>query len=332
MFIGQSPLQERTQQVSGSFVTWRAEHYYKISHYDAMPPFFMSIVSSTDHWLFISSNGALTAGRRNPDIALFPYYTDDKIQDSADITGSLTVLQVTRGERTYAWEPFLDRDAGLYQVTHNLYKTIHGDKLLFEAVNHDLGIAFRYAWMSSDAYGLVRRAWLENLSGEALRVRLLDGVRNILPHGVSQVMQNRVSTLADAYKKNELDPATGLGMYMLSSIIVDRAEPSEALKCHTVWSAGLAGEARLVSTRQLAAFRQGRAVATETDIRAERGAYLLSAQVELGAGEERSWYLVAEVNQGPAEVAEIRRQLGQPEALVAKLEADIARGSAHLAA
>jgi hypothetical protein len=53
------------------------------------------VVSAADHWLFISSNGALTAGRRSPDHPLFPYYTVDKIHDSQDITGSKTLVLAT---------------------------------------------------------------------------------------------------------------------------------------------------------------------------------------------------------------------------------------------
>ena len=60
------------------------ENYYKISNSDAMRPFFMSIVSDSNHWMFISSNGGLTAGRKNAEYSLFPYYTDDKITESAD--------------------------------------------------------------------------------------------------------------------------------------------------------------------------------------------------------------------------------------------------------
>ena len=61
-----------------------------------MRPFFMTVVSDADHWMFISSNGALTAGRRNADLALFPYYTDDKIRDMVEVTGSKTILHRPR--------------------------------------------------------------------------------------------------------------------------------------------------------------------------------------------------------------------------------------------
>ena len=37
---------------------------YKISNVDRMDPFLMSLTSSDNHWMFISSNGALTAGRK----------------------------------------------------------------------------------------------------------------------------------------------------------------------------------------------------------------------------------------------------------------------------
>ena len=70
------------------------EIYYQISNNDAMRPFFISIVSDSNHWMFISSNGGLSAGRKNSEYALFPYYTDDKITESADITGNKSIFKV----------------------------------------------------------------------------------------------------------------------------------------------------------------------------------------------------------------------------------------------
>ena len=74
------------KEVKLTSLTIDNENYYQISNNDAMRPFFMSIVSDSNHWMFISSNGGLTAGRKNSEYALFPYYTDDKITESADIT------------------------------------------------------------------------------------------------------------------------------------------------------------------------------------------------------------------------------------------------------
>ena len=65
------------------------------------------------------------------------------------------------------------------------------------------------------------------------------GCRISCPNGVNTDLQNSRSNLVDAYKKNELQTETGLGIFSLSAIIVDKAEPSESLKANVAWSAGL---------------------------------------------------------------------------------------------
>ena len=149
-------------RIDGNYVPLLGEQYYRIQYYDCMDPFFMSIVSSSDHWLFISSSGGLTCGRCNADSALFPYDTDDKIAASSAGTGHRAVLLVTKGRRTYLWEPFSGRYAGIYQVDRNLYKNVYGDKLVFEETNRDLGLTYRYAWRTSDRYGFVKTVWLKD--------------------------------------------------------------------------------------------------------------------------------------------------------------------------
>ena len=44
-----------------------------IDHLEEFDPFFLSIATVTNQWLFCSSNGSLSAGRENPEKALFPY-------------------------------------------------------------------------------------------------------------------------------------------------------------------------------------------------------------------------------------------------------------------
>ena len=87
-------------RVSGEYLPFLGEQYYRIRDYDRMDPFFMSLVSNSDHWLFISSTGGLTAGRRNADSALFPYDTDDKVAAGGAHTGHKAVLLVTKGRRS----------------------------------------------------------------------------------------------------------------------------------------------------------------------------------------------------------------------------------------
>jgi hypothetical protein len=63
IFIGDTAQKQPEQTIKGEYVTLLGEAFYKIHNYDAMEPFFMSIVSSSNHWLFISSTGGLSAGR-----------------------------------------------------------------------------------------------------------------------------------------------------------------------------------------------------------------------------------------------------------------------------
>lgn len=132
------------------------ENYFKISNSDEIRPFFMSIVSDSNHWMFISSNGGLTAGRKNSEYALFPYYTDDKITESADITGNKSIFKVLKGDQEFMWEPLAIRSLGRYTTTQNLYKNRFGNKIIFEEINHDLELIFRYQWSSSNKYGFVK--------------------------------------------------------------------------------------------------------------------------------------------------------------------------------
>ena len=96
------------------------EYYFMISNSDTMRPFFMSIVSDSNHSMFISSNGGLTAGRKNSDLALFPYYTDDKITESAEVTGSKTIFRIKKNNTIYRWEPFSKRYERMYSITRNI--------------------------------------------------------------------------------------------------------------------------------------------------------------------------------------------------------------------
>ena len=77
-----------SSEVRGEFVTLGGERYYAIRDVDKMPPFFISVVSDSDHWMFIASNGGLTAGRVSPETALFPYITVDRLYESTAHTGS----------------------------------------------------------------------------------------------------------------------------------------------------------------------------------------------------------------------------------------------------
>ena len=330
ILAGGSRLRTDQRLVDGRYVDLHGEQFYRIANYDQMLPFFMSIVSDSDHWMFISSKGGLTAGRKNPDNALFPYYTDDKIHDSGDHTGSKTIIFVAKAGKEYMWEPFSQAYDGIYRIGRNLYKNVYGNKLIFEEVNRDLSVVFRYGWFNSGEFGFIKRSQIVNRGRRPVAVRVLDGIQNLLPAGVGRRFQLEYSTLVDGYKKNELQAETGLGIFMLSSIPVDKAEPSEALKATTVWSVGLKNSKKLVSSRQLSAFRKGLPVKQETDVRAAPGAYFVSAGFTLLEGAEQEWCIVADVNQGASNVVALTELLCKSRGIKKKLLDDIAKGTDNL--
>ena len=329
--IGKQLLQQNQSEVSGKYVRIEGEEFYQIANYDQMKDFFISVVSDSNHWMFISTRGGLSAGRIDAQNALFPYYTDDKISDSSPYTGSRTIALVTSDGKTSLWEPLSEQHQGAYDITRNLYKNVYGDKLIFEEINHDLGLTYSYAWRTSDKYGFVKTSTLVNNSDLDVSVEILDGIENLIPYGVESDVQNSLSCLVDAYKKNELQPDVGVGLYSMSSILVDRAEPSEALSTTAVWSVGLPNSDKLVSSIQLDQFRKGSTVEQELDVRGRRGAYFVNDTIELAAQSKESWSIVADVNQGPADVRELIAYLKSGADVAADIESDIALGSLNLA-
>lgn len=312
--IGSTLLTPPPAESTGGFVNMSGETFYKIQNYDAMPPFFMSIVSGADHWLFISSTGGLSAGRVNAEHTLFPYYTEDKLTENSENTGVKTILRVTRGDQTWLWEPFSIRQDGHYEVERNLYKNIPGTTLIFEEINRSLEMVFRYSWRTGDRFGFIKTAWLTITQGSITPcdVEVLDGFQNVLPANISPATQNTFSSLLDAYKRSELDEETSLGLYGLNSRLTDLAEPSESLVANVVFQVGLEPQHVLLSSKQVAAFRFGGSLDTETEIRGERGAYFVHANLHLEADQIAQWYLAADVHQDHTALARLREFLKTP--------------------
>ena len=331
IYLGLQPFQTPTSSTLGEEVTIEGETYYKISAVDRMRPFFMSIVSHSDHWMFLASNGGLSAGRVNSDFALFPYYTDDKITEAAETTGSKTIVLVEADDRRMLWQPFSNQNVGVYRIERNLYKNACGNKVIFEEVNRDLDLTFSYQWAASERFGFMRHAQLTSSASKATKVSVLDGVQNVLPYGVPEGLQRSSSNLVDAYKKCELEEGN-LGIFALSAIISDKAEPSESLKANVVWSLGFDSPKVLLSSKQLRAFKAGASLVTETDIKAERGAYFIQNSFELGANESKDWMIVANLGQSIRGVIRLKQDLQSPEALKREVLQDVEEGSKRLMA
>ena len=297
-----------TAKPAGGFTSVEGERFYRISAYDRMPPFLMSVVSDSDLWMFISSAGGLTAGRVDADGALFPYETVDRLHDGHRHTGPVTVIRARRGDgREELWEPFAERSSGGARIERNLYKSVLGNRLVFEEINHDLGLEFRYRWSGCDEYGFVRTATLRNRGPGSAAVSVLDGLRNVLPYGAPLALYEHASSLVDAYRRTDLDRETRLGVFSLTSRIIDRAEAAEVLRANAVWCSGLADFDVRLSIESIAAFRSGEPLGEESVLTGRRGNYLVVSSFEIEPGKASTWHIACDAASNSEVVVPILR-------------------------
>ena len=304
--------------------------FFKIENVDALRPFFMSVVSSGNHWMFLSNNGGISAGRKNENNALFPYYTDDKITESSETTGSKTLIRVSKNNQTYLWEPFSEKNKQTDGIYRNIYKNLFGNSVIFEEINENLSLVFKYQWNTSEKFGFIRKSSLQNIDNIACKVEIVDGLQNILPQGVSSDLQNAYSNLVDAYKRSELLEQSGIGIFALSAIIVDKAEPSESLKANITWSFGINAEKYLLSSNQLKNFRNLKPILSENDVKGEKGAYFINNEFSLVPNHTQHWGIVADVNKTQSDVIALSQMIQQNENLIEEIENDIALSTENL--
>lgn len=333
MFSGSFDRNDRS--VSGDFVSVGDRRFYLIRNVDSLKPFLTSVISSDNHWLFVSSTGGLTAGRVSPDRALFPYLSVDKLHECSPHTGNSTVIRVQGSGNLRIWEPFNFEQLNQYAICRNLYKTLEADVLRFEEINYDLMLVFRYTWRASREYGFIRSCELENLGPEPVSLDLLDGLRNILPAGTPRHLQTTASNLVDSYKWHELDSGSGLGLFTLYAGITDRAEPCESLKASTVFCLGLGlglpERKILLSSTQLGRFRRGAKVDQETQVRGVRGAYLVHTSLVVPPESTHTWQFAADIDKTQSEVLGLIQQLANPTDLAQSIEQSVQHGADALA-
>ena len=325
-----SNILKTTPAIEG-FTTINQEQFYCINDINKMPPFLMSITSSDDHWMFISSNGGLTAGRMNETYSLFPYETEDKIHNSHTHTGSVMVFRIYNDDgSTRCWQPFksFQHDD---TISRNLYKNRLGNSVIFEEINHELGLSYRNQWSNSEKFGFIKTSTVKNLTGNNNRkMVILDGLKNILPSGIEVFTQLTMSNLANAYKYSEIDPKTNMGIFSLSSLLMDRPEPGESLNAAILWAVGLSEFSVSLSESAVRQFIEGQEFIETPLVTGMRGCYFIHSTLILDGDEELSWNIVADVNQSQQDVAMILKQLRDESKLPELITRDIQSSTNNL--
>ncbi len=310
-YIAQQQLHLSENEPSACLTGIDGESFFCIADYDRMAPFLMSIVSSSDLWMYLSSSGGLTAGRCNYNNSLFPYETDDKIHRVSSHTGPRTIIRLRKDHGLLIWEPFSDRYKGVYRIKREILKNRAGNKIIFREYNEDIMLRFSYCWMSSDKLGWIRKSTIENLSGKTAELDVTDGLQNILPWGISRESQSMMSTLMDAYKIAELLPGNRIALFRMSSIPVDRAEPNEALRVNTVWHHGFETPVVLLSGKQLEEIAGGRDLQTEERVFGTSTSFFLHDSLFVSPQAGKTWYICADVAKDSCGIVALQNLIGR---------------------
>ena len=310
------------------FTTIDGQRYYVVDDIDRMPPFLMSIVSDGDRWMFLSSSGALTAGRRDAEDALFPYETDDRIHRAAGLNGPATAVRPVDGTLDDVWRPLWGRPSD--HRRRRVGKSVDGESAIFDEHDDATGLSFRYLWQTSDRFGFVRTSTITNNGDRACELEVVDGLRNLLPHGLDPTTYRRLGNLSNAYKRSELiDADLRFATYSLESHVSDQTEPSVALRATVAWSVGLDG-ARVSLDPEVASdlgLHPIDAAGLRTGV---PGAYFLCDTLRLEPGESRTWSIVADVALDQPAVTELIADLHSRADLGADLHESADRTSATI--
>ena len=258
--------------------------YQSIKNIDELDPFLMNIVSDSDLWMFIGSNGSLTAGRCNPDQAIFPYETVDKILEHPLSSGSKTIIKINNK----LWKPWVEDNLKNY-VSRSLHKNLYGCSVCFEEFNKKNKLNFSWEWTMSDEFGFIRICTLENFNKEDVEIEFIDGISKLIPPGIDQKLYERGSYLAKAYNKHELLYDKKMAIYSLNTPISDRAEPAEQLKAAFFSCANIDADNILISDNQIKNFCQNKELNEEFETRGEWGNFLLHKKIKITANKKIQW-------------------------------------------
>ncbi|MEO1061290.1 MAG: hypothetical protein AAFZ07_07710 [Actinomycetota bacterium] len=314
-------------QVQGRFTTIGDVPAYRIDGVERMEPFLTTVVSDSDLWMFLSSTGALTAGRVDADHALFPYLTDDRIHRAAGTVGPVSVVARTVGGRRELWRPFAPECPT--DCSRAITKSTIGDLVELEERQHRWGLTWRATWVPSGAYGWVRRVELVDDGAEERDLEVLDGLLDVQPDGLDRLTEQSRSNLADAYKRSEAGRWGTAAIYTLESLVTDRAEPGESLSAAVVWSVGFPTSGPSLDERAVADMVAGRPSTDVARLTGRQGAYLLRGAVTVPAGGRADWRIVADTRLDQATVADRVAEVAGP-GIVDRLDADVAAGRRRL--
>lgn len=150
-------------------------------------------------WVFYVNRGQGIAsfGVRNKDDAILEFYPADKAYQLTASRGFRTFLKISDGQSIITHEPF-QRGAGS-AVQQRLHLSPH--EVGVEEIHPALGLTIRadsFTLPQAPLAALVRRVTLTNTGTSTKTVQVVDGLPQVLPHGINQWCVKFMSRTAEA--------------------------------------------------------------------------------------------------------------------------------------
>ena len=142
--------------------------------------------------------------------------------------------------------------------------------------------------------------------------------------------------LLDAYKKTDLDSESNLAIFAVSSIVTDKAEPSEGLFANTCWFS--TDDSILLAPDAAEQFAEKGCVESVSVVKGKRPAAYICKPLSLsganssslsgsnGQSSTASWYQVFDTRLDAGKITALKKELADRTALTAALKADIEEG------
>ncbi|MEH7444109.1 cellobiose phosphorylase [Bacillus sp. JJ1122] len=184
-------------------------------------------------WSFYVNRGQgmVSFGVQDKNHAITEFFPANQAYQRVSTNGFRTFIKLSGENGSTVFEPF-SAYGGTKNSTRNMY--IKENELKIEEVNHQYGIKtlVTYFTLPNENFGaLVRKVEIENLSGSALELEILDGLPAIIPFGIDdaayKAVGNTLKSWMDVFNLENRIP-----YYRVRSSTNDSAEVEEVSKGH----------------------------------------------------------------------------------------------------
>ena len=156
-------------------------------------------------WVFYVNRAQAIAsfGTKDKDHSILEFFPADKAWQQVSLRGFRTFIKVPAGKKVRYYEPFADAYANReFDLTNRMFMDACG--MAIEEENHTLGLKLRieYFTVPNDSYAaLARIVTVSNQDKTAKKIRLIDGLPQIIPFGTGNLFLKKLSRTIEAWMK-----------------------------------------------------------------------------------------------------------------------------------